>query len=91
MSCSSAEGLYPEGEASRGAIIFKHRCAECHTVDKVSLSLHSVYLYTQSLSTRVDARFRVEKKERVDGRVRRQQLWNLAVECKHFVVITGEG
>ena len=67
MSCSSAEGLYPEGEASRGAIIFKHRCAECHTVDKVSLSL-----YTQSLSTRVDARFRVEKKERVDGRARRQ-------------------
>ena len=29
-------GDIPEGDATRGAKIFKQRCAQCHTTEKVS-------------------------------------------------------
>lgn len=45
MSCSSAEGVYQTGEASKGVIIFKQRCAECHTVEKSSDHGHGPNLF----------------------------------------------
>jgi len=33
--CSSADEVFPAGEASKGAIIFRHRCAECHSIKEV--------------------------------------------------------
>ncbi len=32
----------PEGDAAKGAKIFKQRCAQCHTTEKVNYSSQSV-------------------------------------------------
>lgn len=33
------EETIPEGDAEKGAKIFKQKCAQCHTLDKVSIRL----------------------------------------------------
>ena len=73
MSCSSTEeGVYTEGEsAARGAIIFKHRCAECHTLDQVRRSLTSV---GSSCVVR-------RKSSPVVDFYRGRQLWNSLWSC----------
>ena len=60
MSCSSADETLPSGEVSKGAIIFRHRCAECHSLKEVnvfnrlsvfSIDLrHRIYLILETVS-----------------------------------------